>query len=225
MGPTAFFSPQASIFKQTDIPLVEVTALRRRKSIRLSFISREKIYALLLGAFFLLGGLLGCLVAGCIHGEGGDALRTYLESFFSLVGEGGMTVDFGQVVWNQLWCPALVFLMGFTMIGAVGLPVLFALRGFGFVFGVACFFRIFGGVGIVPAVCLFGLPAVLWVPSLFVLGIDSMQCAHRLAGTVRGQGRNWYICIVCWGAVVVSALLEYFVLPVMVQGCSGLLVW
>jgi len=203
--------------------------LRRRKTIRLNFVSSHTVCVLLLGGLFLIGGLGGCVVAGNVHGQGGEALRTYLEAYLSLAREGDVPVSFGQVVWEQARYMVLVFLMGFTAVGVIGVPVLFALRGFGFAFSVACFCRMFGAMGLIPALCLFGFPAIVWVPALFVMGTQSVLCAYQLlcrytGGAGGGQRRDWGVCALCAGAAAACAALEYFVLPVLIGACSGFLV-
>ena len=82
--------------------------------------------------------------------------------------------------------PLAALLMGFTALGVIGLPVLFAVRGFLFSFSVACFCRLFGGAGLIPALFLFGLPALLWAPALFVLGAQGMLGAYGLLRRVTG---------------------------------------
>jgi len=195
----------------------------------MDLISPGAACALLLGAAFLIGGIAGCLVAGSVHGQGGEALRTYLEIYLSLAKEGNLTVRFWQVVWEQVRILALAFALGFTAIGVAGIPMLFVLRGFEFAFSVACICRVFGAEGLVLALCLFGFPAILRIPTLFVLGGGSLIQAYRLlcrytGGNMSGQGRDWRIYAVCAGAAMLCAALEYVMLPVLIGACAGIFV-
>ena len=114
--------------------------------------------------------------------------------------------------------------------GVIGLPVLFAVRGFLFSFSVACFCRLFGGAGLIPALFLFGLPALLWAPALFVLGAQGMLGAYGLLRRVTGDSRYplsydtayGVRCALCGGAVMLCVILELSIVPVLVGGFGPL---
>ena len=140
-----------------------------------------------LGMAFLLGGRRG-LPAGR-HGEwcGGSALSDYLQTYLTLAQDGTEGAPgFWAVLWGADAFSLAALLMGFTALGVIGLPVLFAVRGFLFSFSVACFCRLFGGAGLIPALFLFGLPALLWAPALFVLGGPGDAGAYGLLRRVTG---------------------------------------
>jgi hypothetical protein len=184
---------------------------------------------LLLGALFLLGGAAGCAAAGQVQGDAGAALQTYLGAYLSLP-EGG-AVRFASVVWEQLRIPLLVLLMGFTAAGIVGIPILFALRGFLLAFCVACFCRLYGWSGLAPAAVLFGLPALLWAPALFVLGVQALDASRSMLCRCVGgagplafcQGSYWARCAGCACALALCAALEYWVLPALVGAAAKLI--
>ena len=143
-----------------------------------------------LGMAFLLGGGAGCLLGGMVNGAGGSALSDYLQTYLTLAQDGTEGAPgFWAVLWEQMRFPLAALLMGFTALGVIGLPVLFAVRGFLFSFSVACFCRLFGGAGLIPALFLFGLPALLWAPALFVLGAQGMLGAYGLLRRVTGDSR------------------------------------
>lgn len=102
--------------------------------------------------------------------------------------------------------------------------MLFAVRGFLFSFSVACFRRLFGGAGLIPALFLFGLPALLWAPALLVLGAQGMLGAYGLLRRVTGDSRYplsydtayGVRCALCGGAVMLCVILELSIVPVLV---------
>ena len=109
-----------------------------------------------------------------------------------------------------------------------GLPVLFGVRGFLFAFSAACLIRGFGGGGLFPAFVLFGLPALLWAPALFLLGVQSLAGAQQLLRRTWGDGRGtlpfnrgyWLRACVCIGLSLAGGLLEYWVVPVLLRAAA-----
>ena len=112
-----------------------------------------------LGLSFLLGGLAGALMAALAGGEGARELSAYLSDYLILAGQEGAAARFCPLLWGRLRDLLIALILGMTALGAVGLPVLFAARGFLFAFSVGCFCRVFGGAGLFPAFALFGLSA------------------------------------------------------------------
>ncbi len=173
---------------------------------------------------FLAGGAAGCLFAGAAEGAGVQALGAYLADYLSLVGEGAVLKSFPAVMWEQFRYFLAAVLLGVTVLGAVGLPVLFAARGFLFAFCVGCFFRSFGGRGLLPAFCLFGLPALLWAPALFLTGTQGLSWAVGALrhGEVRcGVGPAfWARAALALALVLLCGLLEYLSVPVLLRAAA-----
>ena len=200
--------------------------MRRNRRVKLNLFSGDTAAVALLGVLFVLGGFCGCLAAGCVDGESGAALEEYLKAYLTLSQQGTVQVSLGAVLWDQVRFPLAVLLLSFTAIGVVGIPAVFGVRGFLFSFSVACFFRLFGWAGFGPAVFLFGVPALLWVPVLFVLGMQGMGSSYDVLRRCRGENCDpaffrityWHRCAVCVFALAACAALEYLILP----ACVGL---
>lgn len=182
------------------------------------------------GTAFLLGGLVGCLLAACVDGMGSDALRTYLEGFLTAAGNGMASPPaLGPMVWQVLRWPLMAVALGFTALGVVGVPVLLAARGFLLSFSIAAFVRIFGDAGRLLAFLVFGVPGCVAVPVLFVLGVQSQLTAARLARRGPGEGRRGGLCGraffvrcgLCACGLGVCMLLEYLAVPALVAGLSA----
>lgn len=196
----------------------------RRGKFKLDVPSGTMAALVILGMAFLAGGGVGCLLAGLVSGEGGAALSDYLRAYLLLAQEGDAVAGFWAVLWEQFRFPLAVLLLSFTAVGVVGLPALFAVRGFLFSFSVACFCRLFGSTGLVPALFLFGLPALLWAPALFVLGAQGMLGSYGLLRRVMGDSRYplsfdtayWWRCALCGGAVAMCVAMELSIVPVLV---------
>ena len=172
-------------------------------------------------ACFLLGGLVGCLLASHIGGGGQESLAAYVEGFLRAAQAGEITAPaLASLVWDTVRWPLLALLLGFTALGLLGLPLLFAVRGF---------VRLFGGAGCLLALLVFGVSGALSVPVLFVLGVQGLLAARVLAGRVWGDGKTpppygklyFFRCGACAVALCVSLLLDCFVVPGLVSSLAG----
>lgn len=180
---------------------------------------------------FALGGALGCLMAAQVSGGGGDSLNLYLQSYLAAARDGAVAPPgLPTVLWETLRWPLLTFLMSFTALGVLGIPVLFSIRGFLLSFAVSSFVRMFGGVGGILAFFAFGLTGLLAVPVLFVLGVQGMTAARDLAGRFFGGGKRslpfgktyFLRCGICAAALSGCVLLEYFAVPALLGSVASL---
>ncbi len=200
----------------------------KRKRVKLNLISGDTAAVLLLGTLFVLGGFGGCLAAGFVNGESGAALGEYLKAYLNLARDGTAQIGPGAIVWGQIRFPLAVLLFSFTAFGVACIPAVFFIRGFLFSFSVACFFRLFGWSGAVPAALLFGVPALLWTPAFFVLGMQGMVGAHDMLRRGWGEGctpaflraHYWRRCILCVLALVACAVLEYLAIPPLIGSAA-----
>lgn len=183
------------------------------------------------GTAFALGALLGCLLAAQVGGGGNDSLSAYLQSYLTAA-QTGAVLQPGvlAIAWETLRWPLFAFLMGFTALGMMGIPVLFAIRGFLLSFAVSSFVRIFGGAGAILAFFAFGLTGLVAVPVLFVLGVQGFAASRELAGRFFGNdkrplpfGRAYLLrCGICAGALCLCMVLEYFAVPALLGSVANL---
>ena len=178
------------------------------------------------------GGLTGCLLAARVGGAGETSLHAYLEAFLAAAQGGAVDIP---ALWSQVWdtlrWPLAALLLGFTALGVLGLPVLFAVRGFLLAFSIASFVRAFGGTGWLLACLVFGIGGALSLPVLFVLGVQSFLSARALAARVRGDGKGRVLwgrdclirCAMCGGVLCVCILLERAAVPALLSGAAGVL--
>lgn len=223
------FHCSASIFFPFFIGCTEVIAVGKRVRKKWDLPSEQMAAMAALGALFLLGGVLGCLAAALALGGEADELCAYLADYLTLSTLGELPRELWFVLWGQLKYLLAVFVLGFTAIGVVCLPLLLGVKGFLLSFSVTCFCRVFGSAGLLPAFVLFGLPALLSVPALFLAGVQSFSNAmgllHRLLGD---SGRrelflgtvDWCRIGLCAGLMIGCGLLEYWVVPVLLQAVA-----
>ena len=132
----------------------------------------------LLCALFLAGGGAGCVFSALAGGGGAKELADYLVDYLTLAEDGWVPYTFWPLVWEQLKYLLGIVLFGMTALGVVGVPALFLIRGFFFSFSVGCFCQVFGWGGFLPALALFGLPALLWIPAFFLAGYQGLTGAR-----------------------------------------------
>ena len=173
---------------------------------------------------FFIGGAAGCILAALSGGAGAEDLSRYLVDYLTLARGGQLSRSLWPVLWGQVRYLLAALLLGLTILGMVGFPILFCVRGFFFSFPVACFCRVFGSRGLFPAFLLFGLPALLWAPALFLIGVSGFLSARQMLSLGEGRGglplsgAYWCRAGLCVGLSLAAGLLEYWVVPVLLRG-------
>lgn len=183
-------------------------------------------------AFFALGVMAGCLLAFQVTANGADALSSFLDGFLALARDGGMAQPhLFDLLWRCLRWPLAAFLMGFSALGLLGVPVLSGLRGFFLAFSAASFARAYGRSGLMTAFLLVGIPAAVAIPAFFLLSVQSFSSACVLASRSSGQGKRdipyrreyFFRCGLCAVAFCVSLLVECYLVPSLVSDWAGVL--
>lgn len=185
-----------------------------------------------LAGCFLAGGLTGLLLSGRTGGPGETALAALLRTFLehSAV-QAPQPAPLPALLWECLRWHLLTFVLGFTSLGLLFLPVVFFLRGFLMAFAIGAFVHLFGGAGALLALAVFGLTGAISLPALFVLGVQGMAAARALASRFLGEsrrtlpyGRVYFLrCALCAGALCVCVFLEWAAVPALVSGAAGML--
>lgn len=177
---------------------------------------------------FLASGLCGCLLASAAGESGGAAISSFLKSYLALVSDGSAVSPSG---WNVLWelcCwPGLVFVLGFTALGAAAIPALFCVRGFLLTYAMSSFYRVFGSAGTITVFTVFGVSALFSVPVLFAVGRVAFSSSAELAsGALRervpGMRIKMYAdCVpACVGLIGTGFFAQLTVMPQLLQLAS-----
>lgn len=180
----------------------------------------------LLGACFLLGTLAG-FAFSCLGGESVQ-LREYLLRYLRQAGAGGA---FGpsllSVIWEAVRWFLLIFVLGFTRLGVVGIPAALAVRAFMLSYAVTTFARLFGLSGMAASLAAFGVTALLSVPVLFVAAHSGFRSAlSRLshdppAGVPLSE--RLALLAPCGGLLALAAALQWTVMPALLTAvCARL---
>lgn len=81
--------------------------------------------------------------------------------------------------------PLLAFLMGFSALGAVGIPALCFARGFSLAFTLAVLTRLYAANGVLMGFMLFGVVSALALPAFLLVASGAFLSSMRL-------GRTWF---------------------------------
>ena len=185
-----------------------------------------------LSAAFSVGALVGLLLAAKVAGAGQESLSAYLQSYLEAAKAGNATPpELPTALWEAARWPLLTLLLSFTALGAVGIPAVFAVRGFLLSFAVSSFVRVLGGAGAVLAFFAFGVTGLITLPTLFLLGVQGMLSSMALAGRVLTGARVaspmpdhvfWARSGLCASALVFSAMLECWAVPALLASVAEL---
>lgn len=207
--------------------------MKRQKSIRFSDLPWSAwLPALLpLAISFFLGTVTGCLWAGWAAEAESGTLTAYIEGYLSAARSGALTVpSVFSLLWETFRWPLLTWILAFTAFGVIGIPVLFALRGFFLAFAAASFIRVLGGAGAVLSVLLFGVTGLLTLPVLFVLGTQGFTACCTLGARLLGDKhrggipyeRTYFLRSgICFFVLLLSVCMEQAILPVLLTAAVG----
>lgn len=181
---------------------------------------------LFLALCFLLGTILGQVLAARVPPEAGQELTEYLQSYVSLEAECSPRVVLTALVLYFRY-PLAALLLGFASIGVVLLPGVTAAFGFFLSFSVCCFTAAFGKEGVLLALALSGLRCAVTLPCYFLLAVPAWRTAGSLAGASFGRGRRvgrivygpewWRRAAVCGGVLLAGAAADLYCGPWLLQ--------
>ncbi len=186
----------------------------------------QKLPLLLLSGGFIFGIVFGCLLAASLSGGGSAALRTYITNFFLAAQHGTLGIPaFLSTLWSVFRWPLALVLLGCTAARRIGIPLLFALRGFLLSFTVCAFLLVMGRVGVLFSFLLLGLESLITIPILFLLGAEFLSKPIRRE---RGRSalRQWIQPSNTLGNILGLTLLflvsiwEAYLLPIVISAAA-----
>ncbi|MBQ3134421.1 MAG: hypothetical protein IJB75_01240 [Oscillospiraceae bacterium] len=200
--------------------------MKRTRRLKVNLLSGRAAALWLLCILYLTGSIVGCTTAGLLDAENCGALLERFDAYFLTLQQDGDPIQILPLFWRVMRVPLAAFLLGLTALGIVGLPVLFAVRGFSLAYAVAVLYRLMGVQGLALGGCLFGVSALVWIPALFGLGVSGITNSYGLLRRVTGDGRYplpsgvggyWLCCGGCAGAVLVCLGIECTLVPMLVK--------
>lgn len=184
----------------------------------------------ILSVAFVVGCVAGCVLVNQVGGSGEAALEAFFDEYLSVVNSGGLTQpNIFSLVWETFRWPIFIILLSVTPLGLFAIPILFLIRGFLFSFSIASFFRVLSTSGLILAFALFGFTGLLYVPVLFVLGVQGFLCSGTMTGRLMGEGRKrlrfdriaLFRCCFCIVVLLVCCFLEYYLVPFFIESLAA----
>ncbi len=162
-----------------------------------------------------------CLVCGVVIG---CATSFHMNEPFSLFKEynvfsEGVSVNYSylKVYFNLIKYPLIVFLLGFTAFGEIAVPLTVAVKGFFISFSVSLMMHGNGTHGLLCALAVFGVQAIISVPSILILSSVSFRFSKLFSSRmvmrpqVKQQTINASTYIIVFSAFFITALLLAFI--------------
>lgn len=180
---------------------------------------------LFLATFFLLGLVLGQVMALRVPQETLGELEEYLGEFLRLE-----DLALSEAVVSTLVLyfryPLLAFLLGFASIGVIFLPLTGVAFGFFLSFSVCCFTAVFGADGVALALAIFGFRCAVTIPGFFLLAVPSLGASGMLAG-IGKKGRRtvpviygkdcWLRLVAVCGVLLAGVLIDLMISPYLLE--------
>lgn len=170
---------------------------------------------------FISGCVIGTVFSGMVFNTG--TLSNYFSHFFEMYASGEvLSAGLWSVLFNTYIYHVIVFLCGFSIIGALIIPIIASVRGFSLAFSIAALIRLYSGGGVGVALSAFGLTAVIAVPCFLIIAVFSFEASRRLfmAAFSRSTalepvytGRFFLVCTVCLALLIVPVFLDLLLVP------------
>ena len=160
----------------------------------------------------LSGILFGCICAFSSNDFSiGDVIR--LNNY-----------SLGNVYFNLVKYPILMFLSGFTVFGSIIVPICLISKGFSISFSITAIVQALGRKGVILAFAIFGLQTLISIPCFLVISASSIEGSYYIANTVfkrRKQlnqnlpnyKRHLYLFLFCSLLLLVYAAIDKSIVP------------
>jgi stage II sporulation protein M len=194
------------------------------------FLRRHSGEVLLLAALFVIGVIFGALAVSSIEARDRLELGGYLSGNLQrlmMPPEGTGGILFRQGLWGKLKLLALLWALGISLVGVIGVMLLVFLEGLltGFVVGFVA--AEMGGTGILLAIAGHLPQRLLEVPAIIVAGTASVAFSLQVIRSWRERRRvrNFYPALTAFTGtllamgvlLVLSSLVESYVSPALVR--------
>lgn len=181
---------------------------------------------------FCIGLVLGCVFASFLPQGDDIGLSSYLEGYFSAVGDvGAVRPHFLATFWEVVRWPLSVGILGLTAFGVLAVPAVFCVRGFLLSYTASVFILIMGSEGLVPALAVFGLSAFLSVAALFIAGMDAFALGLTFIGSVQCENKERTALkrrltlrlLTLAGCLAVGAVVQNWLSPILLKTAVDLM--
>lgn len=178
----------------------------------------------LLSALFLGGVVAGTVASSNVAPD--SELRNYISGYLASAQSESSSAFILPALFNAFKYHFLIVVFGFTALGVVAVPIIVFLRGFFLSFAVTSFVKVLGSGGYLLTLGIFGLPFLIALPCLLILGAQafSLAISATRGASLRKVNTQFIARIaVCAAALVLSALIEAFLTPHLITAVADII--
>ncbi len=189
------------------------------------------VCVLLLALCFLFGGLFGHLYAKNCAGAAQEAFRRYLSDCCLWFEQAGVNISLGRTILLYFAVVCVAFLLRFSALGTIAIPLISAGVGFTSFYTVSCFVQSFGRTGVALAASLTAIRLLFTLPSFLAVAAEALPNSFRLALLMVGRGKRIAqlpdgrrcaaLFVVCFICLCVGVLCERFLTPILFRAVIG----
>lgn len=198
--------------------------LAKTRKLRSVTVDMVPLRLLMLALFLLLGVLLGYFCSARCDANEGGALEAFFDAYLAQSASPQLTLG---LVCRTLFCYGraclLAFLFGFSSIGVLCLPALFAAQGFVLSFSLFSFAQALGREAFPALAALFAIRLLLVLPCTLTVGSAAWERSWALAMLALGQRRSFaapalcYRFLVCCVILLTGCALELWLVPLFLR--------
>lgn len=127
---------------------------------------------------FLFGAVAGTGSSSAFYKS--DAAGEILTGYFLSLKGGETGTDLASLFWWLAKYHVFVFLLGFSMLGVVGIPLAAFARGFTLSFTMAVLVRLYSVNGAIAGALILGVSSLFSVPLFFLMAVSAMNASLEL---------------------------------------------
>lgn len=131
--------------------------------------------------------LLFGIVLGCATSVRAESSFSPFAEYTALSDGVSVNYSFSKVYLNMVKYPLIVFILGFTAFGQLAIPLVVAVKGFFISFSVSLIMRGAGLHGLLSAMSVFGVQALLSIPCLLILAGVAFRFSKLFALRIQSQ--------------------------------------
>ncbi len=196
------------------------------KKIPVAVFGNISLNAAIMIIFFLVGMVAGCIFNVYANDAGNNLLSN--NNLKEIATNGATAYSFSKSYLNLIKYPAIIFLLGYTALGIIAIPISVSIKGFFISFSVSSIIQAFGFSGFWAALAMFGLQTMVSIPCIIITASFSFEISrlftnvlHRSKKQVSSHFTNpsLHIALFIITAVLllIFALFDTLLTPVLVS--------
>lgn len=139
----------------------------------------------------LCGIILGQVYANQVSESVIIEIKRYLKDYICLDGiRESSSEAFFSTLWGYFRYPIISYLLSFSSIGVLLLPIVALIFGFFLSFSVSCFTAAYGSYGVVVSFAVIGVRCMVTLPCFLIVSVHAFRKSAFMANSVFGRCRR-----------------------------------